>query len=289
MTATNRQRVGELVRWIARLWSFPLIALTFLLAVKVFIPVPLDIARNPFLGVLSSLYAMALAVAFVVAWHWERVGGWIALGSAVAFTVWFTIRLGHPALSLFDLLLWLPAILFLLSSSLHGAISKLETPAPNVEGGQTQPTKPRRFFALPRTEPGLVVFADWDRLLPVHAAVLDASRQSRPRPQHLLFRPDQCRLPDRSLWLADCRHDPGVGGHHLETRAVGSARPVAAARALRSALGASCLVWRKRLIGETSQTPNDKHQRWETAAAGAGIGSKLNGWLPSAECCGWMW
>ena len=32
---------------------------------------------------------------------------------------------------------------------------------------------------------------------------------------------------------------------------------------------------------------NDQHQRWEPAAADAGIAVTLNGWLPSAECCGW--
>jgi hypothetical protein len=31
---------------------------------------------------------------------------------------------------------------------------------------------------------------------------------------------------------------------------------------------------------------NAEHQRWEPAAADAGIGSELNGWLPSAECSG---
>ena len=31
---------------------------------------------------------------------------------------------------------------------------------------------------------------------------------------------------------------------------------------------------------------NDEHQRWEPAATDVGIGTELNGWLPSAECCG---
>lgn len=33
-------------------------------------------------------------------------------------------------------------------------------------------------------------------------------------------------------------------------------------------------------------TPNDQHQRWEPAAKGPGIETELNGWLPSAACCG---
>ena len=32
--------------------------------------------------------------------------------------------------------------------------------------------------------------------------------------------------------------------------------------------------------------PNAQHQRWEPAAVDARIGTDLNGWLPSAECCG---
>jgi hypothetical protein len=31
---------------------------------------------------------------------------------------------------------------------------------------------------------------------------------------------------------------------------------------------------------------NDEHQRWEPAATDARIATDLNGWLPSAGCCG---
>ena len=31
--------------------------------------------------------------------------------------------------------------------------------------------------------------------------------------------------------------------------------------------------------------PNEQHQEWEPAAVGPGIGTELNGWLPSAVCC----
>ena len=33
-------------------------------------------------------------------------------------------------------------------------------------------------------------------------------------------------------------------------------------------------------------TPNDQHQRWEPAAKDSRIVTGLDGWLPSAECCG---
>ena len=154
MTTSNRQRLGGAVRWTARLWSLPLIAVTFLLAAGPFVPLPFNTAGKLFIGALSSLYAMVFAVAFVIAWRYEWVGGWVALASAVAFKVWFTVRSGHVPVSPFDLLLWLPAILFLFSSSVHGAIGKAETQAPDVESHPTRQGKPRRFFALPRTSLG---------------------------------------------------------------------------------------------------------------------------------------
>jgi hypothetical protein len=155
MTASNRQHVGELVRLIARLWSIPLIVVTFLLAAGPFFPWQSIIKGHPWLFALSSPYAMVFAVAFVVAWRWECVGGWIALVSAVVFQVSFAIRLGHLELSLVDLLVWPPAILFLLSSVLHGTSgAKVQTQEPDVDGNPPPQKTPRRFFALPRTSLG---------------------------------------------------------------------------------------------------------------------------------------
>jgi len=39
-------------------------------------------------------------------------------------------------------------------------------------------------------------------------------------------------------------------------------------------------------IHKTQTMPNDQHQRWEPAAADTRTATDLNGWLPSAECCG---
>jgi len=155
MTTASDHRVGEVIRWTARLWSFPLIAMTFLLALGPFIRLP----SIGVVGALSSLYAMAVAVAFVVAWHHESVGGWIALTSALVFKVWFTIRMGHFPVGPFDLVLLLPAILFLFSASLHGASTKARMQDPKVDGSQTQTPMSNRFFALPTTRLG------WSSLL----------------------------------------------------------------------------------------------------------------------------
>jgi hypothetical protein len=155
MTTTKRQYVGELARWTARLWSLPLIAVTFYLAAWSFLPGQVNVAGNPFLGLLTTPYAMAFAVAFVVAWHWERVGGWLAVAGGVAFKVWITIRTGYLAAGALETLLFLvPAILFLLASSRPAAIGTVATPEPNAAGAGTPSRKPRRFFALPRTNLG---------------------------------------------------------------------------------------------------------------------------------------
>ncbi len=131
-----------------------MIAATFLLAAGPFVPLPFNIGGNAFMLPLSSPYAMAFAIAFVVAWRWESVGGWIALVSAVAFKVWFTIRVGHLPLGSFGLLLWPPATLFVVSSHLLGAIGEVQTQESSVERNPAPQTMPRRFFALPRTSLG---------------------------------------------------------------------------------------------------------------------------------------
>jgi len=152
MTTMSSYRVGEIIRWAARLWSIPLVAVTFLLAAGPFVRLPFNLGN--LLISFSSLSAMAFAVALVVAWHWERVGGWIGVGSGVAFIVWFTIRSRHLAFGPFDLLFWTPVALFLVSASLHRTIETTRGAEPDAGGTSTPQTKPRRFFALPSTELG---------------------------------------------------------------------------------------------------------------------------------------
>ena len=150
MTTSTRQSVGELVRWIARLWSLPVIAVTFLLAAGPFAPWRPNIGGNAFMF-MSSPCSMVFAIGLIVACKWESVGGWIALVSAVGLKVWFTIRLGgHLPVSRFDLFLLPPPVLFLLSSVIHG-------PQAQESASDDPPTRPgstRRFLALPRTSLG---------------------------------------------------------------------------------------------------------------------------------------
>jgi len=153
MINTNNRCVGDLVRWIARLWSIPVVAMTFLLAAGPFIRLPFGI--GDVLMPLSSVCAMAFAVAFVVAWHWERIGGWIAFGCGVAWGAWFSIRLRHLALGPFELLFWPPAALFLVSAYLHPAVEATQASGQPDSGASSAPqTNRRRFFAPPGTSLG---------------------------------------------------------------------------------------------------------------------------------------
>jgi hypothetical protein len=45
-------------------------------------------------------------------------------------------------------------------------------------------------------------------------------------------------------------------------------------------------LWRLWRCGSHLVTPNGQHQRREPAATEQRIQTELNGWLPSAECCG---
>ena len=152
MTNTRNYRVEGIVRWTARLWSIPIVAITFSLAAGPLIRLPPNLGN--LVISLSSLSAMAFALAFVVAWHWERVGGWLALGFGVSLMVWFTIRLRHPALSPLDLLLWPPALLFLVSGYLQRAAVTTQPSGPDRDSASAPQKRRGRFFALPATSLG---------------------------------------------------------------------------------------------------------------------------------------
>jgi len=140
MPTLNRQAVGRIVRWTARLWTVPLIATTYLLAAQAFIS-PRFRAPDRVVGLFATPFAMAFAVAFVIAWRWERIGGWLGLISEAAFHIWVAIRWRSPGIGLVDLLFLPPALLFLLAAALDG---------------KTQEPGGRRFFAVPRTDLGWV-------------------------------------------------------------------------------------------------------------------------------------
>jgi hypothetical protein len=152
MTPTNRQRLGEWVHWTGRLWSLPLITATFLLAAGPFLPLTLHPGRAFLL--LSSPFAMALAIALVLAWRWEATGGWIALALGVVLLGWATFRSGHLALPPFVVLFWGPAILFLLSWSLHRPVGSQQLTEPGRDGASASRPKRQGFLAMPSSRLG---------------------------------------------------------------------------------------------------------------------------------------
>ena len=157
MTTAKLQSMREIARWTARLWSVPLIAGTFLLAGGGFfmaVSFGPAITGSRVVGSLSSPWAMAFAVAFVIAWRWERAGGWIALGLAVGLKVWGAIRWGYLGVNVWDLLFWPPVVLFAVAAFLDRATVMTQTQEPDVDISQTPQRKSRRFFALPCTDLG---------------------------------------------------------------------------------------------------------------------------------------
>jgi hypothetical protein len=115
MKALNpNPRSGKIPRWIARLWSLPVFALTILIISSpdpnITEPVP---AEDWF---LLSLWGLAL-LGLLVAWRWELVGGIITIATMFIREIAWVILKG-PWLVNF-LLVWAilvpPAILFLVA------------------------------------------------------------------------------------------------------------------------------------------------------------------------------
>jgi hypothetical protein len=115
MTSSNSQRrTVTILRWVARVWSIPILIITVLIIIapdpNVVQPVPLTE------WIELSLFGLAI-LGLLIAWRWEGLGGILALtgilAQAVAFRmfrgVWFVqtipiILLGAPAV--FFLVAW---------------------------------------------------------------------------------------------------------------------------------------------------------------------------------------
>jgi len=124
------------------------------LAAGVLIPRPERLLGQGVIAALSTPVAMAFAVGFVIAWHWERIGAWAALASGAGLIAWLSIRAGGLALSARDLLFVAPALLFLFSSFL---CARTADSVAQLSGMATQPRqekKWRRYFAPPRSDLG---------------------------------------------------------------------------------------------------------------------------------------
>jgi hypothetical protein len=121
MTASINSRAIQPVRWIARIWSL----LTALLVLMVALgrdsqggggPVPL------IEWLLLSLYAVA-ALGLLLAWRWEALGGWLAIGCMLVEIFGFRLVKGmwypnYVGFAVPLVLFVLPGIFFVVSSAM---------------------------------------------------------------------------------------------------------------------------------------------------------------------------
>lgn len=105
-----------IARWTARLWT---------LAVALFALGEIIFSRGekgaavPWTDwLVLSLLGISI-IGLILAWIWERLGGWLSIGALVVFAVIFLITVGHPfpAIIIFLLGIGIPASLFLFCAS----------------------------------------------------------------------------------------------------------------------------------------------------------------------------
>ena len=82
----RRNRVTQWMRWIARVWSFPIIVFVVLLLVgyawdwvTTGVADPYAVEEVPFTEVLPPIFMFLSVLGLGIAWRWERLGGTIAL------------------------------------------------------------------------------------------------------------------------------------------------------------------------------------------------------------------
>jgi hypothetical protein len=105
----------RLVRWIARVWSLVPILFGFM---HVFAPDNDPNIVVPWTDWLALSLAAVCLAGLAIAWRWERLGGWIALGALAAFSAVFliTVERFFPVIVIFLIALGLPAVLFLVAA-----------------------------------------------------------------------------------------------------------------------------------------------------------------------------
>jgi hypothetical protein len=122
----SRERVTKRMRWIARIWSLPLIAGALLVAIGwassllTGVTDPNAVEEYPLTEALSPIFIVVSVAGLGIAWRWERLGGVIAalfqLAALVALLIHSPLARDFPRMVV-PYLLWLivtvPAALFL--------------------------------------------------------------------------------------------------------------------------------------------------------------------------------
>ena len=82
----NRNRVTRWIRWIARVWSFPIIASALILfvgnawnQVTPGVADPYAVEEVPFVEMLPPILVFLSILGLGIAWRWERLGGTISI------------------------------------------------------------------------------------------------------------------------------------------------------------------------------------------------------------------
>jgi len=82
----SRNRVTKWIRWIARIWSFPIIVYALLMFVgyawnwvTIGVADPHVVEDLPFIEALPPIFMFLSVLGLGIAWHWERMGGTIAI------------------------------------------------------------------------------------------------------------------------------------------------------------------------------------------------------------------
>ncbi|MEJ2734879.1 MAG: hypothetical protein P8189_15145 [Anaerolineae bacterium] len=123
----GRDRVTKRIRWIARIWSIPLIASALLILigyawswVTTGVADPYAVDDYPSIEALPPIFMLLSILGLGIAWRWERLGGTIVLGFqlAVLALLFMTNPLTHdfPRLAvpyLLSMIITIPGVLFL--------------------------------------------------------------------------------------------------------------------------------------------------------------------------------
>jgi hypothetical protein len=99
MTNTNDDRLTKWIRWIARIWSAPIIAYALIMLigytwswVTTGTADPYAVEDVPPIEILPPILMFMSVLGLGIAWRWERMGGLITLGFQVATLVILAIQ-----------------------------------------------------------------------------------------------------------------------------------------------------------------------------------------------------
>ena len=111
----NKKGWVRWTRWLARIWS--LVPIIFAL-LELLVPHAEEGVVVPWTDWLNLGLIFTAVLGLAIAWRWERLGGWISVGSLAVFTVLFliTVERSFPMVLIFLVGVGVPAGLFLVSA-----------------------------------------------------------------------------------------------------------------------------------------------------------------------------